>query len=509
MPYQLAEFERTCCAIPDALRRNPGRLCTLRNHFLSRASKMANRFMPLAEATKGLDPVWRTSTEESEQAAAVYECLSHHGLINWGVIDDHPAMVAPGRAPPFPQCVPCPKPAPAPADGAAAPAAVAVAAAAAPAAAGGPLRVVVVGAGAAGLAAARQLQLLGHSVCVIEARERIGGRVHTMSVAGGEVDLGAMVVTGVTGNPVAALCRQTRSRMHAIGSRCRLYSHDGKIGTHTPRAPPPALPPHRSLPHSASAPPSVLEELDTAMEEEWNTLLDLAKLQAKPEPAIDVSLGSALRTLIGSRKGAYRKLQDDLAAKEQTAKTASAGGGGAADKWREDEVGVCAFSQYGCESCGTCFVSLDLLDRHRLRCLPESAGVLVRSTKAFSGYEGVVESTVGRNKWEAFVIHDRGYGRKRRRVGSVFSSPQEAAAAYAEECRRIFKEEEQQRAEEEKEERRRRRRGRGGDRGHGARRTAASSPGAAAAATPAARRWAGGRRRRTSTKWSVSSTSAR
>ena len=85
-----------------------------------------------------------------------------------------------------------------------------------PPAAGGSLRVVVAGAGAAGLAAARQLQLLGHSVCVIEARERIGGRVHTMSVAGGEVDLGAMVVTGVTGNPVAALCRQTRSRMHAI-----------------------------------------------------------------------------------------------------------------------------------------------------------------------------------------------------------------------------------------------------------------------------------------------------
>ena len=93
-------------------------------------------------------------------------------------------MVAPGRAPPF-RSVPCPKPAvAAPADAAAA-APVAVAAAAAPAAAGGPLRVVVVGAGAAGLAAARQLQLLGHSVCVIEAREGIGGRVHTMSVAGG------------------------------------------------------------------------------------------------------------------------------------------------------------------------------------------------------------------------------------------------------------------------------------------------------------------------------------
>ena len=92
------------------------------------------------------------------------------------------------------------------------------------------------------------------------------------------------------------------------------------------------------------------------MEEEWNTLLDLAKLQAKPEPAIDVSLARPPH-LIAGRKGAYRKLQDDLAAKEQTAKTASAGGGGAADKWREDGVGVCAFSQYGCESCGTCFVS--------------------------------------------------------------------------------------------------------------------------------------------------------
>ena len=183
MPNQLAEFERTCCAIPDALRRNPGRLCTLRNHFLSRASKMANRFMPLAEATKGLDPVWRTSTEESEQAAAVYECLSHHGLINWGVIDDHPAMVAPGRAPPFPQWCACRNPAPrspTPRRRRPSPSP----RRRRPAAAGGRCA-------SSSSARARPgwrrrvLQLLGHSVCVIEARERIGGRVLTMSVAGG------------------------------------------------------------------------------------------------------------------------------------------------------------------------------------------------------------------------------------------------------------------------------------------------------------------------------------
>ena len=39
---------------------------------------------------------------------------------------------------------------------------------------------------------------------------RLGGRVHTASVRGASVDLGAMVVTGVPGNPMAALARQTK-----------------------------------------------------------------------------------------------------------------------------------------------------------------------------------------------------------------------------------------------------------------------------------------------------------
>ncbi|APX13929.1 hypothetical protein BWR18_15485 [Tateyamaria omphalii] len=48
----------------------------------------------------------------------------------------------------------------------------------------------VLGAGLAGLVAARHLHLAGHSIKVLEARNRIGGRALTMSLNGGGIDLG-------------------------------------------------------------------------------------------------------------------------------------------------------------------------------------------------------------------------------------------------------------------------------------------------------------------------------
>ena len=65
--------------------------------------------------------------------------------------------------------------------------------------------VAVIGAGAAGLAAAQVLADEGHAVTVVEARDRIGGRVHTDRSLGVPLDLGASWIHGVTDNPLTEI----------------------------------------------------------------------------------------------------------------------------------------------------------------------------------------------------------------------------------------------------------------------------------------------------------------
>ncbi|KAJ1489656.1 hypothetical protein T484DRAFT_1885441 [Baffinella frigidus] len=146
-------------------------------------------------------------------------------------------------------------------------------------------RVVVIGAGFAGVAAARRLCRMGVGhVTLLEARDRVGGRTHSLPLAqvtavedgackpggardrvggrthslplaqgsgvedgeeeckpaaggdgeeacnsgGGAVDLGGMVVTGTEGNPLVFLSRGVGARMHLLRDSCRIYDQNGK-----------------------------------------------------------------------------------------------------------------------------------------------------------------------------------------------------------------------------------------------------------------------------------------
>lgn len=94
-------------------------------------------------------------------------------------------------------------------------------------------RVVVIGAGLAGLAAARELQRQGHDVVVVEARDRIGGRIWTSTKwPDMPLDFGATWIHGVTGNPLTGLADEIRaSRIVTKYESSIVYNTSGQVLT--------------------------------------------------------------------------------------------------------------------------------------------------------------------------------------------------------------------------------------------------------------------------------------
>eukprot|EP00457_Paulinella_chromatophora_P000418 gb/GEZN01000418.1/.p1 GENE.gb/GEZN01000418.1/~~gb/GEZN01000418.1/.p1 ORF type:complete len:1425 (-),score=297.35 gb/GEZN01000418.1/:237-4181(-) len=161
----------------------------LRNAILSQWQQNVLKFLPLKKVLKGIKVRLR------DQAQAVYEFLNQYGYMNTGLTEIRPYSVSKRK------------------------------------------RILIIGAGASGLAAARQLQNFGHEVVVLEARNRLGGRVSTdRRTFSKPVDLGASIVNGVTGNPMTLLTRQMQklpsdkrnaalydARMYVIDNSCPIF----------------------------------------------------------------------------------------------------------------------------------------------------------------------------------------------------------------------------------------------------------------------------------------------
>ncbi|KAL7636863.1 UNVERIFIED_CONTAM: hypothetical protein RMT77_012621 [Armadillidium vulgare] len=149
--------------------------------------------------------------------------------------------------------------------------------------------VIVIGAGIAGLAAAQQLTTFGFEVIVLEARDRVGGRIATFRKGPYVADLGAMIVTGLGGNPINVLAKQINMDLVKIKQKCPLYESNGN---------------------------TVLKDKDEMVEREFNRLLEATsflshQLDFNYINKRSISLGEALEWVINLQEKHVKQEQID------------------------------------------------------------------------------------------------------------------------------------------------------------------------------------------------------
>ncbi|XP_042389302.1 lysine-specific histone demethylase 1 homolog 3-like isoform X1 [Zingiber officinale] len=148
-------------------------------------------------------------------------------------------------------------------------------------------KIIIVGAGPSGITAARHLHRQGFCVTVLEARDRLGGRIYTdRSSLSVPVDLGASIITGVEADvaterrpdPSSLVCSQLGLELTVLNSDCPLY--DIVTGDKVP------------------------SDLDEALETEYNSLLDDMELLVAQhgESAMNMSLEDGLEYAIRYRR---------------------------------------------------------------------------------------------------------------------------------------------------------------------------------------------------------------
>ncbi|EFJ34490.1 hypothetical protein SELMODRAFT_405878 [Selaginella moellendorffii] len=149
-------------------------------------------------------------------------------------------------------------------------------------------RIIVVGGGPAGLVAARHMQRMNFDVMILEARDRVGGRVYTdRSTFSVPVDLGASIITGVEADaerradPSALICRQLGLGLTSVRGDCPLY--DSVTGRKVPA------------------------DIDAALEDKLNTLLDdtITIVAQNSDAALRMSLEEGLEQALSKRKGLH------------------------------------------------------------------------------------------------------------------------------------------------------------------------------------------------------------